>query len=80
MIITPEFCKKQLEESVPGLSVISVKDYGSDFLVTYMYKNKDGIPDPFLLISKRNGDIRSYTIAEDLNKYYSTPDIFLKTQ
>ena len=78
MIITPEFCKQRLEELVPDLSVVSIKDYKTDFLVTYMYKNKDNIPDPFLLVSKRNGNIKAYTIAEDPEKYYSTPDIFIK--
>lgn len=77
-MITARICKEQLEKSDPNLSVISVKDYGSDFLITYLYKNSDEAPDPFLLIDKKSGKVRSYTIAEDPGKYYSTPDLALR--
>lgn len=78
MKVTPNFCKEKLEKFDPNLSVTSIKDYGTDYLVTYLYKGKDDIPDPFFLIDKENGNISSYTIAEDPAKYYSTSDIIVK--
>jgi len=76
-MITAKFCKERLEKLDTNLSVISVKDYGSSFLVTYIYKGDDSSPDPFLLINKRSGKITSYTIAEDSARYYSTPDVII---
>lgn len=75
MMVTAKLCKEQLEKSDPNLSVISIKDYGTDFLITYLYKNSDEAPDPFLLVNKKDGTVKSYTIAENPAKYYSTPDI-----
>lgn len=77
MILTARSCKEQIEKINPDLVVKSVKDYGNSFLITYLYKNNENTPDPFLLVNKRDGKVSNYTIAEDLNKYYSTPDIFI---
>lgn len=78
MIITAKLCKERLEKFDPNLSVTSVKDYGTDFLVTYLYEGSDRVPDPFLLVNKKNGNISSYTIAEDPARYYSTPDVEIR--
>ena len=71
--MTPTDAINTFKKSNPDVNIVSCKDYGTDFLIT-AYKTKDEM-DPFYLINKNNGSIRNYTIAENLTKYYDTPDI-----
>lgn len=74
-MVTVEDCVTQMEHDDPKLTVVSVKDYGSDFLVTYSYEGVDELPDPFCLINKSTGKVEAYTIAEDPDRYYSAKEL-----
>ncbi len=74
-MITINECISFIEKKDPNVKIIDAKDYGSDYLLTYSYKGYDNIPDPFLLINKKTGLVKTYTIAEDSKKFYSTPSI-----
>ena len=74
-MITPQDCVNQIEGKNPNIKIVSVKDYGPEYLLTYEATDGKNAADPFLLISKKTGMIQQYTIAEDPSRYYSTPDI-----
>lgn len=74
-MITVEDCVSQIEKSNSRIKVVSVKDYGSDFLVTYTVDGKDDATDPFILVNKSDGKTQEYTIAEDPDKYYSAKEL-----
>lgn len=74
-MITVEDCVKQLETNDPNMKVKSVKDYGPDYLITYEYDGLDEILDPFILINKSTGKTSEYSIAYNLDKYYSAKEL-----
>ena len=73
-MITVQDCVTQLEKADPKMKVISAKDYGSDYLLTYTYDGGTSL-DPFILVNKQSGKTSEYTIAEDPEKYYSAKEL-----
>lgn len=57
----------------PDATVVSCKNYKTDFLIT-AFEDPDDL-DPFYLVDKVNGFTRKYSIADDPDRYYNTPDI-----
>lgn len=74
-MITVEDCVSQVEKADSKIKVVSIKDYGSDFLLTCSYDGKDNTMDPFILVDKKTGETNAYTIAEDPDKYYSAKEL-----
>lgn len=72
----PSKALNSFRKEYPDLIVDSVKDYGSDYLIT-AYKSKYD-PNPFYLVSKNGKWIRSYSILADMDKFYNTKDINIK--
>lgn len=58
-----------------SLKITSCKDYGKDYLFTALKNGNERSFDPFYLVDKHTGKINGYSIAEDPNKYYDTPEI-----
>ena len=74
--MTPKQAIAIVTSGRPNLQVVSVKNYQSDYLVT-AFEDQEEL-DPFYLVNKANGSMRKYTIADDLDRYYNTPDVEIK--
>ena len=72
--ISPEKAIFIFQKTYPDLMIVSVKDYGTDYLIT-AYKSPNET-DPFYLMEKSGGFIRRYSIAIDPDRYYKTPVIY----
>lgn len=56
--------------------ITECKDYGSDYLfVAFETDDKRNEIDPFYLVDKNNGKVRNYTIAEDIDKFFSAKNL-----
>lgn len=67
-----------LKNEIKGIKEIqNCKDYGSDYLFV-AYKTNDKLKeiDPYYLVNKNTGSVRSYTIAEDPSKFYSSKSLY----
>lgn len=60
----------------PDITIASCKNYKTDYLIT-AFKTPEDI-DPFYLVNKTDGFVRRYTIAEDLVRYYDTPEVKIR--
>ena len=74
-MLSAEQVKDKIEKAIPNIRLVSVKDYGTDYLVTYRMTDNSECTDPFLLVNKKTEEIKYYTIALDLDRYYSTPSL-----
>ena len=74
-MLTAQELKKKIEANQPEVVVVSVKDYGNDLLATYAARDNSRLADPFILADKQTGKMQYYSIAEDPDRYYSTPNL-----
>lgn len=75
--MTPSEAVEILKDKVKEIKTIKIcKDYGKDFLfVAFQTDTPDKELDPFYLVGKTDGKVRKYNIAEDTNKFYSSPSV-----
>lgn len=68
-----------LKKAVDVKEIKECKDYGTDYLFV-AFKTDNFIKqsreiDPFYLVNKNTGEVRPYTIANDVNRFYSSKKI-----
>lgn len=74
-MVTVKDCVEQIEAANPEIKIVSVKDYGSDYLLTYRSTKGENAIDPFIKVNKSTGKTQEYTIAEDPSRYYSAKEL-----
>ena len=71
--------EEALKKAIDIKEIKECKDYGTDYLFV-AFKTDNFIKqsreiDPFYLVDKNTGKVRPYTIANDINRFYSSKNI-----